>query len=254
MAPTGSIHSFIHKLAEDFVRWQHPFHYAHESFSPFLPLYLTVPSDLGWRLCLFVVSVWSWIYQLFLLFYAGLLAFPSKKKSLLAWTQQLRSVPRLKQLEEAAGRGETASASFPPNANANAGQCRLRTGTGRLFLEILLATVYNFCSRPSVRLPKYIYQPPLPVASTPSASFCASSSPCFVRRRPRRPASGKAAMEAALGALCRAGGWSYAAVWRFHPQDPRWAVWIAITCWPGVLLYFVPMHVRIARWWFFLDG
>uniref|UniRef100_A0A804RKC6 BHLH domain-containing protein n=2 Tax=Zea mays TaxID=4577 RepID=A0A804RKC6_MAIZE len=28
-------------------------------------------------------------------------------------------------------------------------------------------------------------------------------------------------MEAALGALCRAGGWSYAAVWRFHPQDPR---------------------------------
>ncbi|KAG2568087.1 hypothetical protein PVAP13_7NG291200 [Panicum virgatum] len=28
-------------------------------------------------------------------------------------------------------------------------------------------------------------------------------------------------MEAALGALCRAGGWSYAAVWRFHPHDPR---------------------------------
>ncbi|GJN26709.1 hypothetical protein PR202_gb14663 [Eleusine coracana subsp. coracana] len=28
-------------------------------------------------------------------------------------------------------------------------------------------------------------------------------------------------MEAALGALCRGGGWSYAAVWRFHPHDPR---------------------------------
>ncbi|KAF8651879.1 hypothetical protein HU200_063127 [Digitaria exilis] len=28
-------------------------------------------------------------------------------------------------------------------------------------------------------------------------------------------------MEAALGELCRAGGWSYAAVWRFHPHDPR---------------------------------
>ncbi|OEL35945.1 Transcription factor LHW [Dichanthelium oligosanthes] len=28
-------------------------------------------------------------------------------------------------------------------------------------------------------------------------------------------------MEPALGALCRAGGWSYAAVWRFHPHHPR---------------------------------
>jgi hypothetical protein len=41
----------------------------------------------------------------------------------------------------------------------------------------------------------------------------------------RPPASGNrqpaTTMEAALGALCRAGGWSYAAVWRFHPQDPR---------------------------------
>jgi hypothetical protein len=35
-------------------------------------------------------------------------------------------------------------------------------------------------------------------------------------------------MEAALGALCRAGGWSYAAVWRFHPQDPRWAVRVCV--------------------------
>jgi hypothetical protein len=61
-------------------------------------------------------------------------------------------------------------------------------------------------------------------ASTPLAPL--APFPCLPARfvlvpgrRELRP------MEAALGALCRGGGWSYAAIWRFHPHDARWAAW-----------------------------
>jgi hypothetical protein len=90
---------------------------------------------------------------------------------------------------------------------------------GRLFLWIIFLQCTH---RPAIPTSSGIWRGK-PLAWTPFVPAPAPF-PCFLARvvagrRESRP------MEAALEALCRGGGWSYAAVWRFHPHDPRWAAW-----------------------------
>ena len=103
------------------------------------------------------------------------------------------------------------AACFPPNAPVPSP-----------YWTSLSQNSLSAASNSAVSIRPQVFIRLLPGASTPFASIRASSSLASSPSGVRNPME----MEAALGALCRAGGWSYAAVWRFHPHDPRWAVWV----------------------------
>lgn len=137
--------------------------HIYKSFSPFLPLYLTVPSDLGW-----LYAFLSWASGLG--FICSICASYSVK---------------LKQLEEA---GWTRTTQLSPPTPT-----RSSSAVSVLALDVSFSkfSVYSLqLLQPSVRLPKYIYQAP-PRRLNAFLRFCASSSLCFVVVVPgRRPETG----------------------------------------------------------------